>query len=258
MGLEDSLRARAADAERHPERGRLRGMGSAPRPLPAGALRSAAPERQGAAQGRCSSSAWPRRPGPTSRWRGSSAGWPRRRASSCMFEALPRILASRPMNFVALGSGEARYEDFFSALARSFPARVHFHRGYDDELAHWIEAASDLFLMPSLYEPCGLNQMYSLRYGTVPIVRRTGGLADSVEHFDPRVGHRHRRRVQRLRHAGARVGAEHGARPVCAAAAVGAPGAQRHGAGFLLAAPGRAVPASCTAGALTGSLKLPR
>jgi starch synthase len=62
---------------------------------------------------------------------------------------------------------------------------VHFHRGYSDELAHWIEAASDMFLMPSRYEPCGLNQMYSLRYGTVPVVRRTGGLADSVQHFDP-------------------------------------------------------------------------
>jgi starch synthase len=61
---------------------------------------------------------------------------------------------------------------------------VHFHRGYSDQLAHWIEAASDMFLMPSQYEPCGLNQMYSLRYGTVPIVRRTGGLADSVQHFD--------------------------------------------------------------------------
>ena len=63
-----------------------------------------------------------------------------------------------------------------------------FRRGYNEELAHWIEAASDLFLMPSRYEPCGLNQMYSLRYGTVPVVRRTGGLADSVEHYDPATG----------------------------------------------------------------------
>jgi len=63
-----------------------------------------------------------------------------------------------------------------------------FHCGYDEELAHWIEAASDLFLMPSRYEPCGLNQMYSLRYGTVPIVRRTGGLADSVRHYNPKTG----------------------------------------------------------------------
>jgi starch synthase len=101
-----------------------------------------------------------------------------------MFTALPAILATRPLNIVALGSGEPQYEAFFSQLAESFPGRVHFRRGYDEALAHWIEAASDMFLMPSRYEPCGLNQMYSLRYGTVPIVRRTGGLADSVEHFD--------------------------------------------------------------------------
>ena len=105
-----------------------------------------------------------------------------------MFEALPKVLGSRPLNFVALGSGEPQYEAFFTRLARDFPGRVHFRRGYDDHLAHWIEAASDMFLMPSRYEPCGLNQMYSLRYGTVPIVRRTGGLADSVQHFDPARG----------------------------------------------------------------------
>ncbi|MBS0580030.1 MAG: glycogen synthase [Proteobacteria bacterium] len=105
-----------------------------------------------------------------------------------MYQALPRILGSRPLNFVVLGSGEPQYEEFFTALARDFPRRVYFRRGYDDELAHWIEAASDLFLMPSRYEPCGLNQMYSLRYGTVPVVRRTGGLADSVQHFDPGTG----------------------------------------------------------------------
>ncbi len=87
-----------------------------------------------------------------------------------------------------LGSGEPLYEKFFTTLAGRFPGRVAFHRGYSDELAHWIEAGSDMFLMPSRYEPCGLNQMYSLRYGTVPIVRRTGGLGDSVQHFDAATG----------------------------------------------------------------------
>jgi starch synthase len=101
-----------------------------------------------------------------------------------MFEALPKVLAARPLALAALGSGEAKYEQFFTDLARDFPGRVTFEAGYDEAQSHWIEAASDLFLMPSRYEPCGLNQMYSLRYGTVPVVRRTGGLADSVEHFD--------------------------------------------------------------------------
>jgi starch synthase len=102
-----------------------------------------------------------------------------------MFESLPKALRERDLCVVALGSGEERYEQFFGRLQRDFSHRVVFHRGYSDELAHWIEAASDMFLMPSLYEPCGLNQMYSLRYGTVPIVRHTGGLADSVENYDP-------------------------------------------------------------------------
>ena len=105
-----------------------------------------------------------------------------------LFNVLPDLLVARDAALVVLGSGEARYEGFFTELQHRFPGRVAFHRGYSDELAHWIEAGADLFLMPSLYEPCGLNQMYSLRYGTVPVVRRTGGLADSVEHFDPRSG----------------------------------------------------------------------
>jgi starch synthase len=105
-----------------------------------------------------------------------------------MFDAIPRVLSARPWSFAVLGSGEPQYEQFFTRLERRFPGRVSFERGYDDELAHWIEAASDMFLMPSRYEPCGLNQMYSLRYGTVPVVRRTGGLADSVEHYDPASG----------------------------------------------------------------------
>jgi starch synthase len=102
-----------------------------------------------------------------------------------LFDALPEIIAARDLSCVVLGSGEDRYERFFESLQQRFPDRVVFHRGYSDELAHLIEAASDMFLMPSLYEPCGLNQMYSLKYGTVPIVRRTGGLADSVGLWDP-------------------------------------------------------------------------
>lgn len=105
-----------------------------------------------------------------------------------MFDALPKVLGERPLALAALGSGEAKYEKFFATLARSFPGRVVFESGYDEALSHWIEAASDLFLMPSRYEPCGLNQMYSLRYGTVPVVRRTGGLADSVQHYDAASG----------------------------------------------------------------------
>lgn len=102
-----------------------------------------------------------------------------------LFDSLPQILATRDMSLVALGSGEARYEGFFVSLQQRFPDRVVFHRGYSEELSHLIEAASDMFLMPSQYEPCGLNQMYSLKYGTAPIVRRTGGLADSVQMWDP-------------------------------------------------------------------------
>ena len=102
-----------------------------------------------------------------------------------LFDSLPQILQTRDMSLVALGSGEARYENFFVHLQQRFPDRVVFHRGYNEEISHLIEAASDMFLMPSQYEPCGLNQMYSLKYGTAPIVRRTGGLADSVQMWDP-------------------------------------------------------------------------
>ncbi len=103
-------------------------------------------------------------------------------------EVLPPMLRRRDFSFVILGSGESRFEDFFHHLQQQFPGRVGFYKGYNNKLAHWIEAGSDMFLMPSVYEPCGLNQMYSLKYGTVPIVRKTGGLADSVELFDPSTG----------------------------------------------------------------------
>lgn len=103
-------------------------------------------------------------------------------------KVVPSLLAKRDFALVVLGSGEPRYETFFERLQQAFPGRVCYYRGFNNKLAHWIEAGSDMFLMPSLYEPCGLNQMYSLKYGTVPIVRETGGLADSVEQANPALG----------------------------------------------------------------------
>ena len=103
-------------------------------------------------------------------------------------DTMPKLLSANDVRVAVVGTGDASYESFFSRLAAKYPGRVWFFAGYDESLAHWIEGASDVFLMPSQYEPCGLNQMYSLRYGTIPIVRRTGGLADSVQHFDPATG----------------------------------------------------------------------
>ncbi|HTV97306.1 MAG TPA: glycogen synthase [Steroidobacteraceae bacterium] len=105
-----------------------------------------------------------------------------------LMDSLPQALGERDFGLVVLGSGEERYAAFFESLVRAFRGRAAFYSAQDEPLAHLIEAGSDMFLMPSQYEPCGLNQMYSLRYGTIPIVRRTGGLADSVRHFDPATG----------------------------------------------------------------------
>lgn len=91
------------------------------------------------------------------------------------------------LQLVLLGSGRHDYEDLFQRAAREVPARLAVRVGFDEGLAHRIEAGADLFLMPSRFEPCGLNQLYSLRYGTVPVVRAVGGLEDTVEDFD---GHR--------------------------------------------------------------------
>ncbi len=101
-----------------------------------------------------------------------------------LFDALPGLLESRDFLFVAIGSGQRDYQEFFHSLQRRFPSKVCFYEGYNNELAHLLEAGADIFLMPSRYEPCGLNQMYSLKYGTVPVVRKTGGLADTVEPWD--------------------------------------------------------------------------
>jgi starch synthase len=89
---------------------------------------------------------------------------------------LPRLDAA----FVVLGNGESRYQQMWTRLAAAHPDRIGVKIGFNEELAHLIEAGADIFLMPSRFEPCGLNQMYSLRYGTVPLVRFVGGLADTV------------------------------------------------------------------------------
>jgi starch synthase len=89
-------------------------------------------------------------------------------------------LVSLPIQFVMLGSGDKSIELKLEDFARLYPEKIAVNIGYDEQLAHQIEAGADIFLMPSRFEPCGLNQMYSQRYGTVPIVRKTGGLADTV------------------------------------------------------------------------------
>jgi len=88
------------------------------------------------------------------------------------------------LSLVILGTGDRRYEDLFRAFAAAYPDRVGVKIAYDNVIAHKVEAGADMFLMPSRYEPCGLNQIYSLKYGTVPIVRATGGLDDTIELFD--------------------------------------------------------------------------
>jgi len=92
------------------------------------------------------------------------------------------------VQMIVLGTGDAKYHELFAGLERRYPDKIRACLTFDDDLAHWIEAAADMFLMPSQFEPCGLNQMYSLKYGTIPIVREVGGLADTVENFDAQTG----------------------------------------------------------------------
>jgi starch synthase len=97
-------------------------------------------------------------------------------------------LAREEMIVVALGAGDRTYEEMFQRLNKQFPNKIATKVAYDNAIAHKIEAGADMFLMPSRYEPCGLNQIYSLKYGTVPIVRATGGLDDTIEPWDARTG----------------------------------------------------------------------
>jgi len=104
----------------------------------------------------------------------------RQKGAGILAEVAGQIV-SEGLHLVALGTGDPEYEDAFAGLAADYPGSIAVRIGFDNRLAHLIEAGADMFLMPSQYEPCGLNQMYSLRYGTVPIVRATGGLDDTIE-----------------------------------------------------------------------------
>ena len=112
----------------------------------------------------------------------------RQKGFGLLGEALVPLLDRGEVQLAAVGTGEEELEALFAGLGSRYPDRVGFHLGFDTELGHLIEAGADMFLMPSHFEPCGLNQMYSMRYGTPPVVRRTGGLADTVEQWDPVAG----------------------------------------------------------------------
>jgi len=102
-----------------------------------------------------------------------------------LIEASADQLMKLGIQLIFLGAGELKYQQFLERLKKKYPEKVGVHIGFSNELAHLIEAGSDMYMMPSRYEPCGLNQMFSLKYGTVPLVRATGGLDDSVEQYNP-------------------------------------------------------------------------
>ena len=105
-----------------------------------------------------------------------------------LIEEVAEELMSLDIQVVLLGTGDEKYHKLFSELHQKYPRKIAVMLEFNNEMAHLIEAGSDMFLMPSRYEPCGLNQLYSLRYGTIPIVRKTGGLADTIENANPARG----------------------------------------------------------------------
>jgi len=111
----------------------------------------------------------------------------RQKGADLIAEVADRMMAEN-LRLVALGSGEPEYEELFRDLSKRYKGKVAVRVAYDNSLAHKIEAGADMFLMPSRYEPCGLNQIYSLRYGTIPLVRATGGLDDTIENYNPANG----------------------------------------------------------------------
>jgi starch synthase len=105
-----------------------------------------------------------------------------------LIEKILKDLMREQVQFIILGTGEKKYQQLLDATRKKYPKKIGIHIGFSEELAHLIEAGSDIYLMPSKYEPCGLNQMYSLKYGTVPVVRATGGLADTISEHKNGIG----------------------------------------------------------------------
>ena len=104
-------------------------------------------------------------------------------------DIISSVLDTMQVQFVILGTGDKALEDFFGNLPKRYPSKVGSYIGFSNETAHIIEAGIDIFIMPSIFEPCGLNQMYSKRYGTLPLVHATGGLEDTVDNYDESTGH---------------------------------------------------------------------
>ena len=188
FGLEGVLRARILDRDRHPERGGLRRVES--RDGQVYSSRATRP-RILSAKAECKEDLLKTFGITKADLSLPVIGIVSRFAAQKGFDLISQImerLAREEMIIVALGSGDKTYEEMFLRLSKQFPQKIAVKVAYDNAIAHKIEAGSDMFLMPSRYEPCGLNQIYSLKYGTVPIVRATGGLDDTIEHWDPRTG----------------------------------------------------------------------
>ena len=164
----------------------------------------------------------------------------RQKGFDLLRETMPPLLARNRVQLAALGTGDPAIESMFTGLARRFAAEAAYVRAFDPALAHLVEAGADMFLMPSAFEPSGLNQMYSMRYGTPPVAHRTGGLADSIQQWDGASGtgflfapHTHEAFAGGPGGCPGRLRGPGGLAP---------PGHQRHAAGLLLGLPGRGVP----------------
>jgi starch synthase len=119
---------------------------------------------------------------------GSIGRFAQQKGFDLVMQSIEKMLSTMPMQFIMLGAGEQDQEKFFKSLPDRFPGKAGSFIGFSNDLAHAIEAGCDLFLMPSRFEPCGLTQLYALRYGTLPVVRATGGLSDTVINYNQKNG----------------------------------------------------------------------